>query len=64
MNRTFTRTELLDNIWGYDYDGEERTVDVHIRRLRARLNEDKATSIIETVFGVGYVMRCSDEKVL
>ena len=40
-----------------DYDGELRTVDVHIRRLRSKLDNDEANSIIETVFGVGYVMR-------
>ncbi|MGG7177837.1 response regulator transcription factor [Clostridium paraputrificum] len=53
----FSREELLDKIWGYDYFGDSRTVDVHIRRLRASLGEDKDNSIIETVFGVGYVMR-------
>lgn len=53
----FSRDDLLDKIWGYDYEGDSRTVDVHIRRLREKLNEDKDSSIIETVFGIGYVMR-------
>ena len=56
-NIVFSREELLDKVWGYDFDGELRTVDVHIRRVRSKLREDKGNSIIETVFGVGYVMR-------
>lgn len=50
--KTFTRENLLNRIWGYDYFGGERTVDVHIRRLRAKLGE--ASSYIETVRGIGY----------
>ncbi|AGF54881.1 DNA-binding response OmpR family regulator [Clostridium saccharoperbutylacetonicum] len=53
----FTRQQLLNEVWGYDYYGDTRTVDVHIRRLRANLGDDKENSIIETVFGVGYVIR-------
>ena len=56
-NRVFSREELLDKVWDMDYDGELRTVDVHIRRLRSKLDNDETNSIIETVFGVGYVMR-------
>lgn len=56
-NRVFSREELLDKVWDMDYDGELRTVDVHVRRLRGKLDNDEANSIIETVFGVGYVMR-------
>ena len=48
----FTRDQLLNDIWGYDYDGENRTVDVHIRSLRAKLGE--SGDIIGTVRGVGY----------
>lgn len=55
-NHVFSREELLTNVWGYDYYGDSRTVDVHIRRLRAKLGLEK-DSIIETVFGKGYVMR-------
>ena len=48
----FTRDQILTNIWGYDYLGESRTVDVHIRTLRSKLG--KAASVIETVRGIGY----------
>ena len=47
-----TRNQLLEHIWGYDFDGETRTVDVHIRTLRQKLGE--AGEMIETVRGVGY----------
>lgn len=53
----FSRGQLLNNVWGIDYYGDDRTIDVHIRRLREKLGEEKGQSIIETVFGVGYVMR-------
>src|SRR5699024_7333661 len=46
------RDQLLTNIWGYDFDGETRTVDVHIRSLRQKLGE--CGSLIETVRGIGY----------
>ena len=48
----FSRDRLLEEIWGYDYDGENRTVDVHIKTLRTKLGQNG--SIIETVRGVGY----------
>jgi len=51
--RVFSRETLLNKIWGYDYYGGERTVDVHIRRLRAKI-EIGGRSFIETVRGVGY----------
>ncbi len=50
--RAFTRDELLQRIWGYDYDGENRTVDVHIKTLRTKLGA--CGGLIETVRGVGY----------
>lgn len=50
----FTRDVLLEKIWGYDFDGETRTVDVHVRTLRHKLG--KAAKYIETVRGVGYRM--------
>jgi len=56
-NRVFTREELLDKVWGLDYEGELRTVDVHVRRLRSKIENEDVISIIETVFGIGYVMR-------
>ena len=48
----FTRAQLLDEIWGYGFDGESRTVDVHIRTLRQKLGS--AGNYIETVRGIGY----------
>jgi two-component system, OmpR family, alkaline phosphatase synthesis response regulator PhoP len=51
--RVLTRSYLLEHIWGYDYPGETRTVDVHIRKLRKKLGEE-AQDVIETVVGVGY----------
>lgn len=56
-NKVYTREQLLDNVWGYDFEGEIRTVDVHIRRIRSKLGEEWNGGKIETVFGVGYVMR-------
>lgn len=47
-----TRDQLLGHVWGYDFDGETRTVDVHIRSLRQKLGD--AGTLIETVRGVGY----------
>ncbi len=53
-----TRDQLLHNVWGYDYVGDTRTVDVHIRWLREKLEEDPANpKLIQTVRGVGYVFR-------
>ncbi|WP_238918353.1 response regulator transcription factor [Clostridium sp. YIM B02555] len=54
--KVFSREELLNKIWSYDYYGELRTVDVHVRRLRAKIEDDE-NKYIETVFGVGYKMR-------
>jgi DNA-binding response OmpR family regulator len=53
-----TRDQLLQNVWGYDYAGDTRTVDVHIRWLREKVEEDPANpKLIQTVRGVGYVFR-------
>lgn len=52
-----TREDLLQKVWGYEYEGDTRTVDVHIKRLRDRLGEQKDNSIIETIYGIGYIMR-------
>lgn len=54
--KVFTREVLLNQVWGYDYYGGERTVDVHIRRLRSKL-EVGGRTFIETVRGVGYMLR-------
>ena len=53
QSRVVTRDELLNRIWGYEYDGETRTLDMHIRTLRQKLGEDGG-SCIKTVRGVGY----------
>lgn len=52
--QAFSREHLVERLWGYDYDGDTRTVDVHIRRLRAKLGID---DLIETVHGIGYRFR-------
>ena len=52
-NRVFTREQLLDQIWGYEYVGETRTVDVHIKRLREKI-KDHETWRIATIWGIGY----------
>jgi DNA-binding response OmpR family regulator len=54
----FTRDQLLEHVWGYDYAGETRTVDVHIHWLRSQIEADPgAPSMLQTVRGVGYVLR-------
>ena len=50
--KVFTRDAILRDIWGYEFDGENRTVDVHIRTLRSKLKE--CGSLIETIRGIGY----------
>ncbi|MDO4478078.1 MAG: response regulator transcription factor [Lachnospiraceae bacterium] len=52
-NQVFTREQLLDNIWGYDYVGDTRTVDVHIKRIREKI-KDTADWAVGTVWGIGY----------
>ena len=52
-NQVFTREQLLDHIWGYEYIGETRTVDVHIKRIREKLTENPVWSLT-TVWGIGY----------
>ncbi|MGH2331528.1 response regulator transcription factor [Thermoanaerobacter mathranii] len=52
-NRVFTRDQLLENVWGYDYMGDSRTVDVHIKRLREKIG-DGINWKLTTVWGVGY----------
>lgn len=55
-NRVFTREQLLENVWGYDFYGESRTVDVHIKRIREKLDDtgEHPAWLIKTVWGVGY----------
>jgi DNA-binding response OmpR family regulator len=56
--QVFTRDQLLEKVWGYDYAGESRTVDVHVHWLRAAIEADPSTPrFLQTVRGVGYVLR-------
>jgi two-component system alkaline phosphatase synthesis response regulator PhoP len=54
--KVFTREALLNKVWGWDYYGGDRTVDVHIRRLRSKI-EDPTHTFIETVRNIGYRLR-------
>ncbi len=53
-NRVFTRNQLLDEVWGFDYFGDSRTVDVHVKRLREKLEGVSDRWALKTVWGVGY----------
>ena len=53
-NRVYTRDQLLDEVWGFDYYGESRTVDVHVKRLREKLEDVSDKWCLKTVWGVGY----------
>ncbi|MDO4269600.1 MAG: response regulator transcription factor [Eubacteriales bacterium] len=53
-NRVFTRAQLLDDVWGFDYFGDTRTVDVHVKRLREKLEGVSDKWEVKTVWGVGY----------
>ncbi|MFE4077260.1 response regulator [Peribacillus sp. YIM B13477] len=52
--KTFSREDLIEDIWGYDYEGDERTVDVHIKRVRERFPESEFPLRIKTIWGLGY----------
>lgn len=63
-NKVFTRDNLLDSLWGYDYYGDSRTVDSHIKRLRAKLDTvEHPTWSIKTIWGVGYKFEISEEDI-
>lgn len=53
-NKVFTREQLLENVWGFDFFGDSRTVDVHVKRLREKLDVPDVTWQLKTVWGVGY----------
>ncbi len=55
--RIFTRTQLLEHVWGYDFDPETNIVDVNVGRLRRKIDEESAHPLLETVRGVGYRIR-------
>lgn len=62
INKVYTRDQLLEKIWGYEYFGDTRTVDVHVRHLRAKLSPDsQLANAITTVRGVGYSFRLEQE---
>lgn len=53
-NRVYTRDQLLDEVWGFDYYGDSRTVDVHVKRIREKLDNISSEWSLKTVWGVGY----------
>ena len=61
-NRVFTRNQLLDEVWGFDYFGDSRTVDVHIKRLREKLEGVSDQWSLKTVWGVGYKFELLTEE--
>lgn len=54
VDKTFSREQLIEDIWGFDYEGDERTVDVHIKRLRQRFVNEDCPFVITTIRGLGY----------
>ena len=61
-NRVFTRAQLLDDVWGFDYFGDTRTVDVHVKRLREKLEGVSDQWALKTVWGVGYKFEVKDKN--
>ncbi|MEH6991602.1 response regulator transcription factor [Neobacillus drentensis] len=59
QQKTFSREQLIEDIWGFDYEGDERTVDVHIKRLRQRFSQDVCPFKITTIRGLGYRLEVS-----
>lgn len=59
-NRVFTRDQLLDEVWGFEYYGDSRTIDVHIKRLREKLEGASEQWSLKTVWGVGYKFEVKD----
>ena len=59
-NRVFTRDQLLDDVWGFDYYGDSRTVDVHVKRLREKLEGASDKWSLKTVWSVGYKFETKD----
>ncbi|MCL2019634.1 MAG: response regulator transcription factor [Oscillospiraceae bacterium] len=53
-NKVFTRDQLLDDVWGFEYYGDSRTIDVHVKRLRSKLDGSSRKWFLKTVWGVGY----------
>lgn len=61
-NRVYTRDQLLDEVWGFEYYGDSRTVDVHIKRLREKLEGVSEEWALKTVWGVGYKFELADRE--
>ena len=61
-NRVYTRNQLLDEVWGFDYFGDSRTVDVHIKRLREKVENVSDQWALKTVWGVGYKFEVAGAK--
>jgi len=61
-NRVYTRNQLLDEVWGFDYFGDSRTVDVHVKRLREKLENVSNKWSLKTVWGVGYKFEVQNEQ--
>ena len=61
-NRVYTRNQLLDEVWGFDYFGDSRTVDVHIKRLREKIENISDQWALKTVWGVGYKFETAGAK--
>ncbi|MDD2363007.1 MAG: response regulator transcription factor [Oscillospiraceae bacterium] len=61
-NRVYTRDQLLDEVWGFEYYGDSRTVDVHVKRLREKLDGVSDKWTLKTVWGVGYKFEVKDNK--
>ena len=60
-NKVYTRDQLLDEIWGYEFFGDSRTVDVHIKRIREKLESENKNWQLQTVWGVGYKFETEDK---
>jgi DNA-binding response OmpR family regulator len=61
-NRVYTRNQLLDEVWGFDYFGDSRTVDVHIKRLREKVEDVSTQWALKTVWDVGYKFEVAGAK--
>lgn len=61
-NRVYTRNQLLDEVWGFDYFGDSRTVDVHVKRLREKLEGISEQWTLKTVWGVGYKFELNENR--
>ena len=60
-NRVYTRDQLLDEVWGFEYYGDSRTIDVHVKRLREKLDGVSKKWELKTVWGVGYKFEVEEE---